>query len=95
MKIARVSNISQTIDILKKNNIWVYAADERGDNYTQLNYDFDCAIVLGNEGHGVSQLVKEKCDGIISIPMRGGVSSLNVSTAAAVILYEIANKQNR
>ncbi len=95
VKLARVSNIAQTIESLKKKNIWVYAADERGELYTSLNYDFDCAIVMGNEGHGVSQLVKDKCDGIISIPMRGGVSSLNVSTASAVILYEISNKQNR
>ena len=95
VKIAKVSNIANTIDVLKENNIWVYAADGNGTEYTKMNFDCDVALVVGNEGKGISSLVKEKCDGIVSIPMYGGVSSLNVSTAAAVLLYDIAIKQRK
>ena len=94
-KIARVSNLANTIDYLKEKNIWVYAADGGGDNYMNYSFDCDVALVVGNEGKGISKLVKEKCDGIISIPMYGGVSSLNVSTATAVLLYDITIKQRK
>ena len=95
MKLVKVSNIANTIDYLKEKNIWVYAADGNGEEFINMNFDCDVALVVGNEGKGISPLVKSKCDGIISIPMYGGVSSLNVSTAAAVLLYDISIKQRK
>lgn len=94
LAIAKVSNIAQTIDELKEKNIWVYGAEAGGTDYHATNFKGPCAIVLGSEGDGISRLVLSKCDGITSIPMHGKVNSLNVSTAAAVILYEVAY-QNR
>ena len=94
LAIAKVSNIAQTIEELKKNNIWIYSAEAGGKAYYETDFTGGCAIVFGSEGEGVSKLVKEKSDFITSIPMYGKVNSFNVSTAAAVILAE-ASKQHR
>lgn len=93
MAIAKVSNIAQTIDELKEKGLWVFSAEAGGDAYYDTDFNCAVAIVFGSEGNGVSNIVKEKSDYITSIPMYGHVNSLNVSTAAAVILSEIARQQ--
>lgn len=94
LAVAKVSNIAQTIEELKEQNIWIYSAEAGGQAYYDTNFTGGCAIVFGSEGEGVSQLVKQRSDFIVSIPMYGHVNSFNVSTAAAVILAE-ASKQHR
>jgi 23S rRNA (guanosine2251-2'-O)-methyltransferase len=86
--IARVTNLRRTIDRLKEAGLWVYAAEVGGTPYTELDLSGPVGLVLGSEGKGVRRLVREGCDGAVSIPMRGAVGSLNVSVAAAVLLYE-------
>jgi 23S rRNA (guanosine2251-2'-O)-methyltransferase len=94
LPIAKVTNIARTVDELKEKNIWVVGLDERGtQNYDSLDYNMDCAIVLGGEGKGVHDLVARKCDYLVSIPMLGKVPSLNVSVAAGVMLYEIVRQR--
>ena len=85
--VARVSNLASTIEFLKKNNIWVVGADMDGSE-TIYTHDFSgaVAIVVGSEGKGVSRLVREKCDFIVSIPMNGQINSLNASVAAALMM---------
>lgn len=94
LAVAKVANIAQTIEELKEQNIWVYSAEAGGQAYYDTDFTGGCAIVFGSEGEGVSQLVKQRSDFIVSIPMYGHVNSFNVSTAAAVILAE-ASKQHR
>jgi 23S rRNA (guanosine2251-2'-O)-methyltransferase len=95
LPIAKVTNIARTVDELKDKNIWVVGLDERGtQNYDSLDYNMDCAIVLGGEGKGVHDLVARKCDYLVSIPMLGKVPSLNVSVAAGVMLYEIVRQRH-
>jgi len=94
LPIAKVTNISRTIEELKENNIWTVGLDEREtQTYDALDYNMDCALVLGGEGKGLHDLVKRKCDFLVSIPMLGKVPSLNVSVAAAVVLYEIVRQR--
>ncbi|MBR7161690.1 MAG: 23S rRNA (guanosine(2251)-2'-O)-methyltransferase RlmB [Clostridia bacterium] len=93
--IAKVSNIASAVEELKELGVWTYAAEADGVPYKQADFGGACALVLGSEGSGVSRLVREKCDFTVSIPMRGHVNSLNVSTAASVLLFEAAEKQGR
>lgn len=93
MAVARVSNIAETVEKLKDNGVWTFAAEAGGTAYYETDFDLPCAIVLGSEGAGVSKLVKERCDFTVSIPMYGFVNSLNVSTAASVILCHAARMQ--
>lgn len=93
MKIARVGNIAQTIEKLKDSGVWTFAAEAGGIDFYDADFNLPCAIVLGGEDSGVSRLVKERCDFIISIPMYGHVNSLNVSTAASVLLCRAARMQ--
>ena len=94
MPIAKVTNISRTVEELKENNIWTVGLDERApQTYDALDYKMDCALVMGGEGKGLHDLVKRKCDFLVSIPMLGKVPSLNVSVAAAVVLYEIVRQR--
>ena len=95
MRIAKVTNLSQTIDELKEKGLWFYAADMDGESIYESNLTGAVGIVLGSEGDGISRLVKEKCDFVISIPMYGNVNSMNVSCAAAVILSEVAHQKKR
>lgn len=90
IRVAKVVNISGVVDELKEKGVWVYGADMSGDSFPRADLRGPVAIVLGNEGAGISRLVREKCDFIISIPMFGSVNSLNVSAAAAVLLTEVA-----
>lgn len=86
---ARVTNMASAIDQLKENGFWICAADMDGQNLWECDMSGKLAIVIGNEGQGVSRLVKEKCDFTVSIPMVGKISSLNASNAAAVLMYEV------
>ena len=95
MRIAKVANIADTVDRLKERNVWVYAADMDGADYSETDFDGGCALVLGSEGFGISRLVKEKCDFVVSIPLYGRVNSLNVSNAAAVLMTEIARQRHK
>jgi 23S rRNA (guanosine2251-2'-O)-methyltransferase len=88
VRVARVTNLKRAVDKMKEANVWVYAAEAGGTDYTELDLAGRTALVLGSEGRGVRRLVREACDGNVSIPMLGAVSSLNVSVAAAVLAYE-------
>ena len=93
MKVARVTNISNTVDELKEKGIWVFGADMDGTPFTQIDYNIPCAVVIGNEGKGIGPLVRKKCDDIISLPMFGKINSLNASVAAGVLMYEVVRKR--
>ncbi len=93
MAIAKVANIAQTLSWLKKQGVWTYAAEAGGKSYHDTDFRGPAAIVFGSEGDGVSKLILDNCDFVTSIPMYGQVNSLNVSTAAAVILSEAARQQ--
>jgi len=94
LPIARVTNIARTLDELKAANVWTVGLDERASQtYDQLDYNMDCAIVLGGEGTGLHDLVRKKCDFLASLPMLGRVSSLNVSVAAGIVLYEVVRQR--
>jgi 23S rRNA (guanosine2251-2'-O)-methyltransferase len=96
LRIARVVNMVRALEDLKRQNIWVIGLDERGtSDYDQFDLTGDCVLVMGREGAGLHDLVKRTCDYLLRIPMAGGVSSLNVSTAAAVVLYEAARQRRR
>jgi 23S rRNA (guanosine2251-2'-O)-methyltransferase len=86
--VARETNLRRAIDRMKGAGIWVYAAEVEGTTYTELDLSGPMALVLGSEGRGVRRFVREGCDGAVSIPMLGALESLNVSVAAAVLLYE-------
>ena len=93
MAVAKVSNIAQTIEKLKENGVWTYAAEADGQDFYDTDFSGGCAIVLGGEDSGVSRLVRERCDYTVSIPMYGKLNSLNVSTAASVLLCHAARMQ--
>lgn len=88
VKIAKVANLPQTIDVLKKRGIWVYSIELGGENIYKSNLKGDIAIVIGSEGFGTRKLVKEKCDQVLTLPMKGKVNSLNASNACAIALFE-------
>ena len=95
LPIARVTNISQALEQLKTRGFWIYGLDERGDIlYDRVEYALPTAVVLGGEGNGLHQGVRKHCDVLIQIPMAGEVSSLNVSVAAGVALFEWRRKQS-
>ena len=89
--VARVANLASTIDELKEKNIWIYGADMDGSDYRSVDYSGGVALVIGSEGRGMSRLVREKCDFIVSLPMRGKINSLNASVAAGILMYEAAS----
>ena len=91
--VARVTNISKTIEELKKEGLWFVCADMGGESMYRLNLTGPIGLVIGNEGEGVSRLVREKCDFIASIPMKGDIDSLNASVAAGVLAYEIVRQR--
>jgi len=92
---AKVTNLRRAIERMKKKGLWVYAAEVGGMPYTNLNLAGPVGLVLGSEGRGVRRLVREGCDGAVSVPMLGAVGSLNVSVAAAVLLYEARRQRGR
>ena len=93
MPVVRVTNLSRTIEELQEQGIWVAACDMDGDVYYDAPLDGAVAIVFGNEGRGISRNVREKCDLVCSIPMKGRINSLNASNAAAIVLYEIRRRR--
>jgi 23S rRNA (guanosine2251-2'-O)-methyltransferase len=93
--VARVTNLRRAIDRMKSKGLWVYAAEVGGIPYTDLNLAGPVGLVLGSEGRGVRRLVREGCDGAVSVPMLGAVGSLNVSIAAAVLLYEARRQRGQ
>ena len=93
--VARVRNIPQSIRHLQQVGVWTIGIDMSGDkNYTQADYRQPVALVIGAEGKGLSRLVKERCDQIVTIPMKGHVSSLNASVAGALVMYEAVRQRN-
>ena len=95
MKVARVTNIPNTIDFLKSNGVWVFGADMQGEDYDKVDFNLPCALVIGNEGKGIGSLVAKKCDRIVSLPMCGKINSLNASVAAGVLMYEALRKRRK
>jgi len=93
MAIAKVANIATTMEELKKKGLWIFTSEAGGSAYYETDFDVPAAIVFGSEGNGVGRLIKERSDFIVSIPMYGKVNSLNVSTAASVILCHAARMQ--
>ncbi len=91
--VAKVTNISKTIEDLKKQGMWFVCADMDGTTMYDLNLTGPIGLVIGNEGSGVGRLVKEKCDFVASIPMKGDIDSLNASVAAGVLAYEIVRQR--
>ena len=95
MNIARVANISQAVVTLKKNGVWVTGIDMGGqDDYRAMDFTLPVAIVIGGEGQGLSGLVRRRCDWVASIPMKGKITSLNASVAAAVVMYEALRQRD-
>ena len=95
MKVARVTNIPNTIDFLKSQCVWVFGADMDGEDYASVDFDMPCALVIGNEGKGIGTLTAKKCDRIVSLPMCGKINSLNASVAAGVLMYEALRKRRK
>jgi 23S rRNA (guanosine2251-2'-O)-methyltransferase len=97
VRVARETNLRRALERIKEAGLWAYAAEEAASvqaaAYTDLDLSGPVALVLGSEGRGVRRLVREGCDGAVSIPMRGAVSSLNVSVAAAVLLFEAGRQR--
>jgi len=95
VRLAQVVNITRALEAMKKRNVWIVGLDERGTpDYTDFDFRQDCCLVLGSEGSGLHELVKRTCDYLLRIPMAGSVTSLNVSVAGAVVMYE-AMRQRR
>ena len=92
--VARVTNIANTIDELKERQVWVVGTEaEATEDYRKLDGALPIALVIGNEGKGISRLVRKKCDWTVSLPMKGAVSSLNASVACSLLLYEVYRKR--
>lgn len=90
VKIAKVTNLNATIEDLKQKGIWIYGADIRAEEYSyQVDFSGPCAVIIGNEGRGISKLTVQKCDKLIKIPMVGKINSLNASVAGGIIMYEV------
>lgn len=90
VKVAKVNNINSTIDELKERGVWIYGADIRAKEYShEVDYSGPCALVIGNEGRGMSKLTVQKCDKLIKIPMVGKINSLNASVAGGIMMYEV------
>ena len=91
--VVRVANLTETLRRLKERGIWVYGLDMDGSQWCQTDLTGAVALVVGSEGHGISRLVREQCDGILSLPMRGNINSLNASVACGIIVYEAARQR--
>ena len=95
MKIARVNNLVETMKELTKKGVWVYGTEMNADKtYYNENLKGSIAIVIGNEGSGMSKIVRENCDVLLKIPMKGKINSLNASVSAGIILYEVVKQRS-
>lgn len=90
MRVARVSNLASTLDELKEKGCWVYGADMDGTDYKKTDFSGAVVLVIGSEGKGIGKLIRQKCDAIVSLPMKGNINSLNASVAAGILMYEIS-----
>jgi 23S rRNA (guanosine2251-2'-O)-methyltransferase len=96
MPVAKVVNIAQTLEELKRKGLWIVGTDGGADReYTEVEYDMPLAIVVGNEGKGIRQLVREKCDFLVNIPLYGKVESLNASVAGGLLMYEVVRQRRK
>lgn len=93
MPVVRVGNLASTIDELKERGLWIYSADMDGKPWCQTDFSGAVGLVIGSEGRGVSRLVKEKSDFVVSLPMRGKINSLNASVAGGILMYEVAKQR--
>lgn len=91
--VARVGSLVAAIDDLKEKGLWIYGADMNGSNWCETDFSGPTALVIGAEGKGLSRLVREKCDFIVSLPMRGHIQSLNASVAAGILMYEVTRQR--
>lgn len=91
--IIKVPNLTNTIEKLKKEGYWIVGTDMQGDNYSELKYDMPTCLIIGNEGKGMSKIVKNNCDYLVSIPMEGQIDSLNASVSCGIILSEIKRQR--
>lgn len=91
--VARVPNIASAIDTLKQKGLWIYGAETGGKNWCEQDFSGPVALVIGSEGQGLGRLIKEKCDFIITLPMKGKINSLNASVAAGIIMFEAARQR--
>lgn len=94
MRVCKVTNLAQTVDKLKSAGLWVYAVELGGVNIYKQNLTGPLALVIGSEGDGVGQLVKKKCDGILTMPMKGNINSLNASVACGVAVFEAVRQRS-
>ncbi len=95
LPICRVTNIVDTVETLKERGLWIYGADMSGDKYVyEEKFDSPVGLVIGSEGKGIGRLIKEKCDVLVKIPMKGHINSLNASNAAAIMIYEIMKQRS-
>lgn len=92
--VARVGNLAAEIDSLKERGVWIYGADMNGENWCSVDYSGPCALVVGSEGKGIGRLIKEKCDFLVTLPMKGKITSLNASVAAGVMMMEISRQRS-
>ena len=93
--IAKVSNLTSTIERLKKEGFWIVGTDMKGTNYTELDYNLPICLIIGNEGHGMSNIIKNNCDFIATIPMMGKINSLNASVSCGILLSGIITKRKQ
>lgn len=91
--VARVSNLAAAVDELKEKGLWVYGADMQGTDVGKTDFSGAVALVVGSEGKGISRLIKEKCDFLVSLPMKGKINSLNASVAAGILMFEVARQR--
>lgn len=96
VRVARVNNLNDTIRELKENNVWIYGTDMNGEvDYNKQDYKGGVGLVIGNEGSGMGKLVRENCDILVKIPMKGQINSLNASVSAGIVMYEVMNQKNK
>jgi 23S rRNA (guanosine2251-2'-O)-methyltransferase len=93
LPVARVSNLASCMEDLKARGVWIYGTDMKGETWCQTDLKGPVALVVGSEGRGMSRLVREKCDFVLSLPMQGNINSLNASVAAGIVMYEISRQR--
>lgn len=93
LPVARVPNLPAAVEMLKKNGVWIYGTDGSGENYTGVDMTGPIGLVIGSEGFGMGKLMKEKCDFLLSLPMKGKITSLNASVAAGIFMYEVLRQR--
>ena len=93
MPVVRVTNLASTLDELKERGVWIYSADMDGKDYSKTDFSGAVGLVVGSEGNGVGKLIREKSDFIVSLPMKGKITSLNASVAAGILMYEVSRQR--